>query len=52
MGWYELLVKQLAQVTELIRTELKPLYHKIIVALITADVHNRDIVKNLVDNEV
>lgn len=49
-AWYELLVKQLQQVTELIRTELKPLYHKIIVAMITADVHNRDIVLNLIQN--
>ena len=38
--------------TELIRTELKPLYHKIIIALITADVHNRDIILNLISNEV
>ena len=38
--------------TELIQTGLKdPIYHKIAVALITADVHNRDIVANLIANE-
>jgi dynein heavy chain len=50
--WYELLLKQLNQLTELIRTDLKPLYHKIAVALITADVHNRDIISNLINIEV
>lgn len=29
-----------------------PIYHKIAVALITADVHNRDIVSNLIANEI
>lgn len=51
-SWYDLLIKQLKQLTELIRTDLKPLYHKIAVALITADVHNRDIVLNLITQEV
>ena len=50
-SWYELLIKQLTQLTELIRTDLKPLYHKIAVALITADVHNRDIVSNIISLE-
>lgn len=45
-----MLVKQLQMLTELIRTELKPLYHKIAVALITADVHNRDIIMNLINS--
>jgi len=47
-----MLVKQLQMLTELIRSDLKPLYHKVAVALITADVHNRDIVMNLVNSDV
>ena len=50
-SWYERLIKQLTHLTELIRTDLKPLYHKIAVALITADVHNRDIVSNIISLE-
>ena len=50
-AWYEILVKQLKTLTELIQTGLKdPIYHKIAVALITADVHNRDIISNLIAN--
>ena len=50
-GWYEMLVKQLKTLTELIQSGLRdPIYHKIAVALITADVHNRDIVANLIAN--
>lgn len=32
---------------ELVRSSLDPVKHKIIVALITADVHNRDIIEEL-----
>lgn len=50
-GWFEILVKQLKQLTEQIQAGFKdPIYHKIAVALITADVHNRDIVSNLIAN--
>lgn len=45
-----MLIKQLQQITELIRTDLKPIYHKIAVSLITADVHNRDIILNLINS--
>lgn len=50
--WYDLLVKQLQQLTEFIRGDLSTLYHRIAVALITADVHNRDIAQSLMQNEV
>jgi dynein heavy chain len=51
--WYEILIKQLKNLTEQIQSGFKdPIYHKISVALITADVHNRDVVMNLISNEV
>ncbi|KAL4470156.1 hypothetical protein ABPG72_009081 [Tetrahymena utriculariae] len=45
--WYEVCVGQLQQLTALVRGDLSSLHRKIIVALITTDVHNRDIVERL-----
>ena len=36
----------------MVRTDLEPLERKIIVALITTDVHNRDIIEKLATNEI
>ena len=43
--WYEMNETQLAQLTELVRGKLTSLQRKIIVALVTTDVHARDIVE-------
>lgn len=45
--WFELNVTQLEQLTELVRGELTDLQRKVIVALVTTDVHARDIVEEL-----
>jgi len=45
--WYDTNVKQLNELVELIRSELTSLERKTLVALITQDVHYRDIVENL-----
>ena len=42
--WYAVNVSQLQTLVELVRGNLTPLQRKVIVALITTDVHNRDIV--------
>lgn len=45
--WHDTSVVQLSQLTALVRGELSSLARRIIVALITTDVHNRDIVEKL-----
>jgi dynein heavy chain len=50
--WYNHGLKQLQVLTEMVRGELTELSRKILVALITTDVHNRDIVNQLNTNEV
>jgi dynein heavy chain len=50
--WYDLSVAQLQQLTGMVRGELQPIERRIIVALITTDVHNRDITERLANNEV
>lgn len=50
--WYQENVKQLKQLTELVRGKLSPIQRKIIVALVTTDVHARDIVGQLRDANV
>ena len=47
-----LLKKQLSDLTELVRGDLQPIRRKILVALITQDVHQRDIVQTLFGNDV
>jgi dynein heavy chain len=50
--WFELNVTQLEQLTELVRGELTDLQRKVIVALVTTDVHARDIVEELKNDNV
>jgi dynein heavy chain len=50
--WQNVNYFQLEQLTEHVRAGLEPIKHKIIVALITQDVHARDIVDNLVAENV
>lgn len=50
--WFNHCLKQLQVLTEMVRGELTELSRKILVALITTDVHNRDIVNQLNTNEV
>lgn len=46
--WYDMNETQLAQLTELVRGKLTSLQRKIIVALVTTDVHARDIIEDLI----
>ena len=50
--WYDLNESQLAQLTELVRGKLTSLQRKIIVALVTTDVHARDIIEGLQKDNV
>ena len=50
--WYDMNVTQLEQLTELVRGDLTDLQRKIIVALVTTDVHARDIVEELKNDNV
>ena len=50
--WFNVNISQLDQLTELVRGTLTDLERRIIVALITTDVHNREIVNDLRKNEV
>ena len=45
--WYDLNVQQLSELIALIITDLGDLERKIIVALVTTDVHARDVVDEL-----
>lgn len=45
-------VQMLLQMTELVRGDLHPIKRRILVALITTDVHNRDIVNQLSTSSV
>ena len=47
LEWYEENVAQIQQLTELVRGKLDSVSRKIIVALVTTDVHARDIVETL-----
>ena len=49
---YSLQLSQLSQLTKLIRGKLTSIQRKVIVALITQDVHGRDIVEQLKEEEV
>jgi len=52
LDWYQRNLQQLSQLTELIKTDLTPIRRKIIVALITTDVHARDIIELLKNENV
>lgn len=51
-AWYDLNVAQLGDLTVLVRSKLTKLHRKIIVALVTTDVHARDIIEILRDDKV
>ena len=51
-NWFKTNSNNLAQLTDLVKTNLPPVKHMIIVALITTDVHSRDIIEKLRDNAV
>ena len=44
--------EQLNQLTELIRGELTGIQRKILVSLITTDIHGRDIIENLANENI
>eukprot|EP00742_Colponemidia_sp_Colp-10_P004283 GILJ01004568.1.p1 GENE.GILJ01004568.1~~GILJ01004568.1.p1 ORF type:complete len:2868 (+),score=508.60 GILJ01004568.1:1-8604(+) len=50
--WLHLNVEQLNELCQLVTTDLTPLERRVIVALVTTDVHNRDIVQSLLSNQV
>ena len=50
--WYDYQNMQLAELTTFARTDLTKIQRKKIVALITTDVHGRDIVKDMIDEKV
>ena len=50
--WFQINFLQLSQLTELVREALDSIKHKIIVALITQDVHARDIIETLTNENV
>ena len=50
--WQNVNYFQLEQLTEHVRSGLNSIQHKIIVALITLDVHARDIIDNLTEGNV
>ena len=45
--WLELNIQQIEQLTALVRGELSDILRRIIVALVTVDVHARDIIDEL-----
>ena len=51
-SWYETNVLQLAELTELVRGQLTKLQRKVVVTLVTTDVHARDIVERLAEEKV
>ncbi|GMI17677.1 hypothetical protein TrLO_g10552 [Triparma laevis f. longispina] len=50
--WYNVNMAYLEELTELVRSDLTPVERKIAVALVTADVHARDIVDTLMQQRV
>jgi dynein heavy chain len=50
--WYTVNVAQLTQLIDLVRGNLDSVRRKIIVALVTTDVHARDIVESLVKEQI
>jgi dynein axonemal heavy chain len=51
-GWLQTQLSQLSDLTKLVRGNLSKIDRKKIVALVTTDVHARDVVSNLIDSEV
>ena len=51
-AFFEKNVQNLAMLSEMVRTDLTKLQRKILVTLITLDVHNRDIVSNMIEEKI
>jgi dynein heavy chain len=50
--WYDTNVSQLEELTHLVRQDLNSIQRRSVVALVTQDVHNRDIIEQLKTNDV
>ncbi|KAE9347052.1 Dynein heavy chain 6, axonemal [Phytophthora rubi] len=50
--WHQTICSQLSNLTRLVRTSLTPLQRRVVVSLVTTDVHFRDIVESLVIKRV
>eukprot|EP01138_Halocafeteria_seosinensis_P006356 gb/GECG01006497.1/.p1 GENE.gb/GECG01006497.1/~~gb/GECG01006497.1/.p1 ORF type:complete len:3153 (+),score=416.35 gb/GECG01006497.1/:1-9459(+) len=50
--WYQKNLTQLSELTKLVRGELTELQRKVLVALVTTDVHARDIIEQMLDEQV
>jgi len=50
--WHEAQLNQLSELTELVRSDLHPTDRRKVVALITGDVHNRDVTAELISENV
>ena len=50
--WFDIFVAQLSELTDMINGELTSIERKRIVALITQDVHYRDIIEQLKNDQV
>ena len=50
--WLDVNIQQLEQLTILVRGDLKDLQRKVIVALVTTDVHARDIIEEMTNDKV
>lgn len=50
--WYDTIVSQLEELTHVVRGDLTAIIRRSVVALVTQDVHNRDMVEMLRDEEV
>jgi dynein heavy chain len=51
-SWYEQQLKQLSELTLLVRSPLSKIERQKVVALVTTDVHARDVIKSLLDGKV
>ncbi|KAF4654403.1 hypothetical protein FOL47_009992, partial [Perkinsus chesapeaki] len=50
--WYQRNVTQLEELTDLVRSKLSSIQRRSVVALVTQDVHNRDIIEDLAESNV
>ncbi|KMS64907.1 hypothetical protein BVRB_041420, partial [Beta vulgaris subsp. vulgaris] len=51
-SWLDTQMRQLADLTELVRTDLSSIDRQKVVALVTNDVHARDVVRRILDGNV
>ncbi|RLN73379.1 hypothetical protein BBJ28_00011412 [Nothophytophthora sp. Chile5] len=50
--WHQTMCSQLSNLTRLVRTSLTPIQRRVVVSLVTTDVHLRDVVESLVAKKV